>query len=117
MRLFNAGLAAPGTEAPSQGANGNTPPKRLLAHGQGTGQHRALASPRPWPWGRWPSNRLWTMWMSSAGQSPTKRSDTICVGRAGRDISPGCVSKSSGWPADGRQVPDGAWRRESSMRL
>src|SRR6516164_10969175 len=34
----DAGLPAPGTEAPSQGAKVNTPPKRLLAQCQGTGQ-------------------------------------------------------------------------------
>jgi hypothetical protein len=45
--LFNAGLAAPGTEAPSQGANVNTPPKRLLARGQGTGQHQGSCKPPP----------------------------------------------------------------------
>jgi hypothetical protein len=40
--LLNAGLPAPGTEAPSQGVNFNTPPQRLLAQRQGTGQHRDL---------------------------------------------------------------------------
>jgi hypothetical protein len=45
--LFNAGLPEPGTEAPSQGVNVNTPPKRLLAQRQGTGQHQGSCKPPP----------------------------------------------------------------------
>src|SRR5215468_751161 len=45
--LFNAGLRAAETEAPSQGANFNAPPKRLLASRQGTGQHQGSCKPPP----------------------------------------------------------------------
>jgi hypothetical protein len=45
--LLNAGLPEPGTEAPSQGVNVNTPPKRLLAQRQGTGQHQRSCKPPP----------------------------------------------------------------------
>ena len=44
---FNAELVALGAGTPPQGTNLNTPPKRLLAHGQGTGQHRDSHKPPP----------------------------------------------------------------------
>jgi len=47
MRLLNAELVALGAGTPPHGTNGNTPPKRLLAHGQGTGQHRGSCQPPP----------------------------------------------------------------------
>jgi hypothetical protein len=50
--LLNAGLVALGAGTPPQGANVNTPPQRLLARGQGTGQQRGSRKPPPWPWGR-----------------------------------------------------------------
>jgi hypothetical protein len=45
--LFNAGLVELGAGTPPQGTNMNTPPKRLLAQGQGTGQHRGSYKPPP----------------------------------------------------------------------
>ena len=45
--LLNAGLPEPGAGTPPQGTNVNTPPKRLLAQGQGTGQHQGCCQPPP----------------------------------------------------------------------
>jgi hypothetical protein len=42
INLLSAGLREPGTERPSQGLNFNALSKRLLAHSQGTGQHRGF---------------------------------------------------------------------------
>jgi hypothetical protein len=45
--LFNVELVALGAGTPPQGTNVNTPPKRLLAQRQGTGQHQGSCKPPP----------------------------------------------------------------------